>query len=79
MSRIKLEDNMTQVMFKMSEGNPGALRVLMEIFQKDGGLLYILTLDDMEIYGSKIWVGYKDHCGMDINKYIESIRKRGLL
>ena len=76
MPRIKLEDNIQDSIFKMSEGNPGALKVLMNMLQKENGLIYILTLDDMGIYGSKIWVGYKDHCGMDIDKYIESIKKR---
>lgn len=76
MSKIKLEDNLQEIVWKMSEGNPGALRVLMEILQKENGLNYILTLDDMGIYASKIWVGYKDHCGMDINKYVELIKKR---
>ena len=75
MTRIKLKDSIQDVMFKMSEGNPGALRVLMDMLQKENGLTYILILDDMGIYGSKIWVGYKDHCGMDIDKYIESIKK----
>jgi len=75
MSKIKLKDSLEDIMFKMSEGNPGALKVLTKILVIDG-LISILVLDDMGIYGSKIWVGYKDHCGMDINKYIELIKKR---
>lgn len=76
MSRLKLEDTVANIILKMSEGNPGALRVLMKMLRKEDGIIYVFTLDDMGIYGSQIWVGYKDHCGQDIDKFIESIKKR---
>ncbi len=77
MSKLKPDDTLQETMFKMSEGNPGALAVLIRMLQKgEDGLIPILILDDMGIYGSKIWVGYKNDCGMDIDKYIEFIKKR---
>ena len=74
--KIKLTDSLLDIMMKMSGGNPGALRVLMEILECDEGLLRILDLDNMGIYGSQIWVGYKNHCGSDIEKLIELIKNR---
>lgn len=61
----------------MSEGNPGAAMVLQQILSSDesidpdsafGNLGSILTLDQCEVYGSKIWVLYKDICDQDIVK-----------
>jgi hypothetical protein len=62
----------------MSEGNPGALSVLMQMFNNnpDDGILAILHLDDMNIRGTQIWIGYKDHCGQDIDKFKEAIFNR---
>jgi len=74
--RIEFNDNVKDVIIKMSDGNPGALRVLMEMLQKEDGLLNIFILDDMNIYGSRIWVGYKDICNYDLDKYFELIKKR---
>lgn len=74
--KIKLGDSLLDVMMKMSEKNPGALRVLMEIIQSKYGLQRVLDLDDMGIYGSQIWVGYKDHCGSNLEKFLELIKNR---
>ena len=74
--KIKLGDSLLDVMMKMSEKNPGALRVLMEIIQSKYGLQRVLDLDDMGIYGSQIWVGYKDHCGSNLEKFWELIKNR---
>lgn len=61
----------------MAEGNPGAITVLSEILQKDPhGLITVLHLDDMNIRGPQIWVGYKDFCGQDIHKFIECVKNR---
>ena len=61
----------------MSEGNPGAINVLMQMMDKsEMGLLDILSLDDMNIQGTQIWIGYKDYCGQDIDKFIECVRNR---
>lgn len=62
--KIQLTDTAMDVMQTMSEGNPGALSVLMMMLQADPkNLMVILSLDDMNIRGTQIWVGYKDYCG----------------
>jgi hypothetical protein len=65
-------------MVLMSEGNPGALNVLMKILHEDYvvGFVNILSLDDMNIRGTQIWVGYKDYCGEKLDSFIEAIRTR---
>jgi hypothetical protein len=74
--KIGLRDSVMELMFKMSEGNPGAMSVLMQILQNSEDVLTILDLDDMNIRGSQIWVGFKDYCGEDIDKFIAAARKR---
>jgi hypothetical protein len=75
---LQLTDTFEQFMMKMSEGNPGALTVLMQIVDRDPalGMLQILNLDDMNMRGCQIWVGYKDHCGEDIDRFIEAMKSR---
>ena len=58
----------------MSEGNPGAATVLGNLSQTDP--LLALGLDDMNIRGQQVWVGYKDHCEEDMDKFIEAIKAR---
>lgn len=70
-------------MFKMSEVNPGALTVILKILadgsQIDpdsamGGLGAILSLDSLGIYGSKIWMLYKDVCDCDLPRMLAVLR-----
>jgi len=74
-NKIGLDDTGTDVLFKLSEGNPGALRVCCEILDKasvidpdafGGGLFTLLSFDTLNIYGSKIWMLYKDVCKCDL-------------
>jgi len=62
----------------MSEGNPGAANVLGQMMQKDPdtGLIKILHLDDMNIRGTQIWLGFKDHCGQDMERFMQAILDR---
>ena len=62
----------------MAEGNIGAVNVLTQILEKDDPLAIftILDLDDMGMRGPQIWVGYKDHCGQDIDRFIQAITSR---
>ena len=75
MSRIGLGDTQISIFLKMSDGNPGALSVMMQLLEKGGqidpdsfmgGLGAILSMDTLEIYGSEIWMLYKDVCGENI-------------
>ncbi len=87
MSRIGLNDNTTDVLSKMSEGNPGALSAMMECLADKGktdpnafmgGLGVLLSLDTLEIYGSDIYVLWSDICDKDTVKFIASIRAHQL-
>ena len=70
--KLELTDTGIDVFMKMSEGNPGALTVLMQVLDKTpeidpdnilGGLGVILSFDTMGLRGSRIWMLYKDVCG----------------
>lgn len=85
MSRIELNDNGMTMMMKMAEGNPGAVTALMAILRDgniidpqawsgNGGLAAIMSLDEYEIYGGRIWCLYKDVCNKNILKCIAVIR-----
>ena len=83
MSRIytdsQLDTNVNDVLFRMSEGNPGAINVLMDGFKESeridpdnwaGPWGMAVNLDHLGIYGSRIWILYKDVCGEYIARTI---------
>ena len=80
--RIRLTDSVNDVLVKMSEGNPGGLTVLIEIVKHgatidpDCGepILQILHLDSLGLYGSRIWMLYKDVCNQNLSKTLACIR-----
>lgn len=81
--RITLEDNAISAAVKLSEGNPGATTVCMEILKNEekidpdyvlGGTGILLLLDTYNIYGPRIWMLYKDVCKGNIIKTIASLR-----
>jgi len=85
--RISLDDTLIEVVTKMSEGNPGAMRVCMDLMAQapivdpdcfGGGYVTILFLDSSGIYGSRIWMLYKDVCGESIVNTIAVIRSHQL-
>ncbi len=68
--RITLEMSLFDVVFAISEGNPGALQVLMQYAQSSSmGVLGLLTFDSKRLYGSRIWDLYNDICGKDLNRF----------
>lgn len=69
-AKLKLSDSFVDVQIKMAEGNPGAASVIGKIMRCPDGLFTLMDLDDMNIRGSQIWVGYKDHCNEDIDEFI---------
>ncbi len=75
---INLSDSTMELVHKMCEGNLGALNVLTQLLNRDdpAALMTILSLDDMNMRGSQIWVGFKDHCGRDIEKFAQCITER---
>ena len=76
---LKLNENLMAWIVKMAEGNNGAMTVLLTVMKEKGvqkmGEL-ILFLDDMNMRGAQIWMGYKDCCGCDIDKFIECVDKK---
>jgi len=67
--RITLTDSIMSAVIKMSDGNPGAVTVLTQILNQGaaidpddafGALGALLSLDTEDIYGSRIWMLYKD-------------------
>lgn len=83
MSRITLSDTGLSAIKKMCEGNPGAMKALMEILkfgaQIDpyscmGGLGGIIALDTLEIYGTYIYVLWDEICDRNSSKMIALLR-----
>lgn len=75
--RIKLTDNIMDVVLKMSDSNPGAMNTLMQIIEygrtesiQGGGLRYILLFDSLGIYGTDMYVLNSDICQGDISKML---------
>lgn len=71
---IDFNQDIREVIALMSEGNPGALNVLSQLAFTDPTL--IAVLDDMNIRGPQIWLGYKDHCGQQLERFTRCIRER---
>jgi len=83
MTKLDLNDSVEDIMIKMSEGNPGAISVCMMLYTKGGaidpddwlgGLGGVLSLDSLGIYGSKIWMLFKDVCKQDLVKTSAMLR-----
>ena len=83
MARIQLTDNIQSMCVKMVDGNPGALSVCMQMLKEGdkidpqavfGGVGQILALDTERIYGSRIWMLYKDVCNENLTKTIALLR-----
>ncbi len=82
-TRIELTDTGISVAIKMSEGDPCALRVVVEFMKNAGkidpdnamgGFGAILNLDSLGIYGSRIRMLYKDVCGEDMPRTLGVLR-----
>lgn len=67
--KITSDMSMMDMMMVMSEGNPGALTVLMQMMQDPRSIMDILLLDSLDIRGSKIWMLYSDSCGKNVGKF----------
>jgi len=83
MSRIEFNDTAMDAITKMSDGNPGAINVLLDIITNAkeidpqsmlAGLGTLLSLDTHEIYGSDIWIFHKDVSGGDLETLLGCMR-----
>lgn len=76
-----------ELITKMSDGNPGAATVLMEMVSKGRfvdpqslhlGFGGVFTLDTLGIYGTDIYVLWSDICGKQLNKTLAVLRAHQL-
>ncbi len=82
--RIKdLNMSTMDVLVTMAEGNPGASRVLADLWQQNeaidpdsalGSMGGIFALDNLDCYGSRIWMLYKDVCGQNLPAMVGVLR-----
>lgn len=70
-TRIQLEDNLAEIVTKITDGNIGSvtslIRVMKLVKEVDPLSVFadlgpLLTLDNIGIYGSSIWILFKDVC-----------------
>ncbi len=82
-TRLELTDSGMSAAMKMSEGNPGARRVVTDLMRNAdkidpmggmGGFGPILNLDSFGIYGARIWMLYKNVCGEDYTATVGVLR-----
>ncbi|MFZ2432508.1 MAG: hypothetical protein WAW57_15320 [Lutibacter sp.] len=88
MSKINLSDSTMDIVLKMSEGNPGAMNAIMQMLDSKsneidpdafmGGVLKVLALDTLGIYGSDIYVLHNDICDRDMIKMFAVLRAHQL-
>lgn len=71
------------LMLSFSEGNPGAASVLVQLYKHAreidpdsvlGEMGPLFALDNLDCYGPRIWMFYKDVCGQDIHKMMGLMR-----
>lgn len=75
--KIELDDSMFDIIYKISEGVPGAIVGIAEIMKSDkNGFMLLLGLDDMNIRGSQIWQAYKYLYNEDGKKFAKAIGRR---
>jgi hypothetical protein len=82
-SRINLSDTFMTAMIKMADGNPGAINALMDLSLASptvdpesamGPYAPLLSLDTHQIYGSAIWILYKDVCKQNARTMLMLLR-----
>lgn len=78
MNKLKLSDNVFSCLTKMSEGNPGCLEFLMDVFKTQNIETFyeiVIRLDNAKLYGKFIYMLWNDCCIRDTYKTIRMIRK----
>lgn len=73
MAKIDLNDSIMDIVMKMAEGNPGALTFIMELMKHQqsagiDGMVLLLHLDDIGLYGSPLYMLWNDCCDRDLGK-----------
>lgn len=76
---INTQWDFSELLAFISEGNPGALNVMMQMRESFGygeTMMQVLHIDDMNIRGCQIWVAYKDGCASDVTVLRDKILSR---
>lgn len=75
---VQLNMSFMELIQLFSEGNPGAVTVILELLNRDKnfGFMTLLSLDDMNIRGTQIWIAFKDYCNQDYDKFEKAIKSR---
>ena len=82
-NRIALTDTVIDTTTRMSEGNPGAITVMVNLMKESpkvdpddmfGPLGPLMSLDSYGIYGSRIWMLYKDVCNQSAVRTLAVLR-----
>ena len=73
---VDLSMTLLDTIVLLSEGNPGALRVLADLAREDHGFMRVLDVDDMNMRGPQIWVAFKDHCKQDMKTFSKALQDR---
>ncbi len=75
--KLTANDTTMDLMVKMGEGNPGAMMACMELFKMgSSGVVTILNLDDIGLYGEKLYMLWSDCCGRDAEKVVKVVKAR---
>lgn len=79
--RIDLFQAPIQSLVAMAEGNPGAMTVIGKMLKCDidpshimGPMAGIMMLDNLDIYGSDIWLLYKEACKENVERMVGLLR-----
>jgi hypothetical protein len=75
--RLSLDDNTMTAIMKMAGGNPGAVRICVELLKSEevlNGISALMSLDSLGIYESRIWLLYKDVCRESLDNMIACLR-----
>lgn len=87
MTRIELHDTTQDIIFKMSDGNPGAMTAMMSLLKESkeidpqsamAGLGPLLSLDTLGIYGTDIYILWNDKCKNDTRRFCMLLRAHQL-
>ena len=77
-NKIRFDMTTLDMAMIMSEGNPGALQIVMSRLQTPEGLLQLLTCDSKGIRGTNLYLLFSDCCGKDEEKFERTIQKNGI-
>jgi len=85
--RIEIDMPMSEAIMAVVEGNPGAMRVAMEMVKINeqvdpldvmGPWGPLLHIDMVGIYGSRLWMLYKDVCNQNVINTLAVLRANQL-